>query len=367
MTTLRGLAVDYLRLLVKAISLFSGCGGLDLGAARGGAGIIYATDRDRFAEAAYHSLLDDVPFERRCVSTITRLPKADLYLAGYPCQAFSQGGARKPEADPRAALFRQFARLLDRHAPPFFVAENVNGLRRLRGGQLLREQLEVFESAGRHGYRVATRLLRAEEYGVPQRRRRIFIVGVRRDLGRQFRFPEPTHGAQGTGLLPFESHGDAIQDLPLWPEGEFYELAEEARNFPWWYMSRNRKAPWDGPAYTVLANHRHVTLHPASPMMELVWSRIEDGSKQLWRFSDHHEHLGPDPSRPVLPRPRRLSVRECARIQGLPDAIELPPHISVAFRLVGNAVPPGLAHAVTEGLITGGGLHRASPSAQAAA
>ena len=341
---------------MRAASLFSGCGGLDLGAREAGAEIVVANDIDPAAERAYRSLLPDVEFLSSSVEEITSLPSVDLLLGGYPCQTWSDGGLRQPEEDPRSRLFSQFGRLLAAASPKFFVVENVPGLARLRGGRLLREQIQAFCSAGKHGYNVAFRTLRADGFGVPQRRRRLIVVGVRRDLRDHFWFPSETHGTE-PGQEPLAAHGEAIGDLPMWPDGEFYEHPDPAHNFPWYYMSRNRKALWDAPALTVLASWRHVTLHPASPVMErVVADPTDDRNRQTWRFTDRYEHLEADPRRPVLERPRRLSVRECARLQGLPDRLALDEDVRKAFVHVGNAVPPVLAKVVVEALVTGAGL-----------
>jgi DNA (cytosine-5)-methyltransferase 1 len=139
-------------------------------------------------------------------------------------------------------------------------------------------------------------LLNAADYGVPQNRKRVIIVGVRQDIGLSFEFPKPTHckaqHAKKMGLLPHESHGEAIKHLPPYPVGEYYERPHDPTgNFAWYFMSRNRRHRWDGPAFTVVANFRHVTLHPASPVMELEWSDLANGWKQKWRFTDKYDHI----------------------------------------------------------------------------
>jgi DNA (cytosine-5)-methyltransferase 1 len=121
-------------------------------------------------------------------------------------------------------------------------------------------------------------------------------------------------------------------------------------------MSRNRKAPWDGPAYTVVANWRHVTLHPAGPVMKLTWSNLADGFKQRWDFADEYEHLEAAPLRKRLKEARRLSWRECAAIQTFPDGFEPVGDVESKFSQIGNAVPPRLAQAVLTQLISGEGL-----------
>ncbi len=350
---------------MDAISLFCGAGGIDFGAQRAGAKVVFANDVLPESEAIFARWFPAARFELGSVELVKRFPQADLVLAGYPCQSFSLGGARKPEADPRTNLYLEFARCLDETSPRFFLAENVPGLRGLDARRWLWRQHDRFSMAGRRGYNVTTAVVKAEEHGVPQRRRRVFFVGVRRDLRRWYHFPEPScrsTKASPKHLLPPPAHGDWVSHLPLWPDGEFYQREEEvAGQWPWYYMSRNRKAPWDGPAFTVIANARHVTLHPASPKMEMIWSDLSDGWKQAWRFANDWDHLAANPKRPVLERPRRLSWRECAALQTFPPDFVPPGSLKRKYELVGNAVPPLLAHTLLEPLIDGTALHRQKP------
>jgi len=339
-----------------AISLFSGCGGFDLGAAAAKVKVVYAIDAMADAAASLRSYLPNADIVHDRVENVKTFPKADLLFGGYPCQSFSMGGRRSPETDTRSELYLQFARCLELVEPLYFVAENVAGLKALAEGEFFSRQIREFSRAGQHGYRISWAILDASDFGVPQRRRRLFIVGVRKDLAKEFSFPQPTHGKNG-GLLPPCSHGDVLADLPLWPEGEFYQRPGGMDDtFSWYYMSRNRKAAWDAPSYTVVANWRHVTLHPASPTMTMTSSNLQDGWKQRWDFSGQHEHLLIDPARPKLDIPRRLSWRECARIQTFPIGFEPAGSIQSKFTQIGNAVPPKLAQTILEHLLSGKGL-----------
>lgn len=353
---------------VKTISLFSGCGGMDIGAERAGAVVIYANDVMTAAAETYASQFPDIEFVSGDIRGIKSFPSADLVIGGYPCQSFSLGGNRKPERDERTQLFREFARCVDTVTPRFFVAENVKGLKSVAGGVWLEEQLKLFRNLGPLGYNVSWGLLHAEHYGVPQRRKRIFIVGVRKDLGLHYWFPSATHGSEKDaarlGLKKLESHGDAIAGLPLWPTGEFYERPHDPEgHFAWYYMSRNRKARWDAPSFTILANFRHVTLHPASQTLTLTWSDLANGWKQRWDFSGEYEHTIGHPERPILDEPRRLSWRECALIQTFPGGFEPSGDLERKFEQIGNAVPPRLAEAVIQPLISGTGLSPWEPPA----
>lgn len=333
---------------------------MDLGARDAGASIVYANEINADACRTLRSHFPETRIDEGDVTQVTDFPSADLVLGGYPCQSFSMGGNRNPKDDHRTYLYLQFARCLAAVEPRFFIAENVSGLKSLRGGAFLREQCNVFEKAGSRGYRLTAQVIDARDYGVPQKRKRLFIVGVRRDLERVFLFPEATHGKNPTphsGLLPYASHGEAIKDLPLWPQGEFYERPHDPEgHFSWYYMSRNRKAPWDAPSYTIVANWRHVTLHPASPTMSLTWSNLADGWKQRWDFTGKYEHTERDSNRPTLNQARRLSWRENALIQTFPSSFEPFGDVESKFEQIGNAVPPLLARTLVRHLISEAGL-----------
>lgn len=180
---------------------------------------------------------------------------------------------------------------------------------------MLSDQIRVFTEAG---YTVSAKVLNAAEYGVAQERKRIFIVGIRNDFKVKYEFPQPTHGpATGVNYVTIK---DAIGHLPEWPEGEFYDMG-----FHWYYMSRNRRQDWDQISKTIVANARHMPLHPVSPPMEKV--RTDE-----WRFVEDR-------------RARRFSFREAALLQGFEDLVFPETNaasLGMKYTVVGNAVPPPL-------------------------
>lgn len=189
---------------LSVASLFCGCCGSDLGLLGGftylgrhyprlAFDIAFAVDFDKhavetynrnFAHPALCADVADVDFRA--------LPDADLLVGGFPCQSFSTVNPTKDTNDDRANLYRQIVRFLDEKRPRFFICENVKGLLQLQGGAIIRKIACEFEE---QGYDVQYRLLRAVEFGIPQRRERVFIVGARKDVGLEFAYPEPTHGA----------------------------------------------------------------------------------------------------------------------------------------------------------------------------
>ena len=264
--------------------------------------------------------------------TEASLPKDVVGLiGGPPCQSWSEAGSLGGINDPRGQLFFDYIRILQITKPLFFVAENVSGMLAKRNEQAVHNILTLF---GRTGYTVQYKLLNANDYHVPQIRERVFYIGFRNDLKiEDFVFPAP------------------LKERPLTLRDAIWDLKETAvpasirnkhRNdlkvlnheyfvgsYSTIFMSRNRVKAWDEPAFTVQASGRQCQLHPQAPKMEFV-------NKNLRRFVTGKENLY-----------RRLTVRECARIQGFPDNFEfLYNDINMGYKMIGNAVPINLAYAV---------------------
>lgn len=322
----------------KAVSLFTGCGGSDAGVIAAGFDVVMANDILPYARDCYQANLPETDYVVGDISKINKFPDAELLIGCYPCQGFSQGGARK--VDRRInRLYIEFARALNTINPKAFIAENVSGLRRSDYAHLLKDQLERFEKAGSFGYNVFPQLLNAHEYGVPQERKRLIIVGIRKDLGATYAFPTPTHGP--SGKQPFSSIQEALEGLPLWPNGEFCE-----EEFHWYYLSRNRRRDWCEVSKTVVANMRHMPLHPVSPKLKKI-------RNDKWEFESN------SPA-------RRFSFREAARLQCLdrrylkhgsdfiyPDFEKDKSNrakMDLRFTVIGNAVPPPMFEAVARNL-----------------
>ncbi|MGZ8218907.1 DNA cytosine methyltransferase [Methylomagnum sp.] len=305
-----------------AVSLFSGCGGSDAGIIRAGFNVLMANDILPYARDVYRANHPETDYVSGDVGKIKNFPHAELLVGCYPCQGFSQGGVRKPDRKINK-LYLEFARALKAIRPKAFIVENVSGMVRKNFRHLLEDQLKVFSEAG---YRVEADVLNAASFGVPQERRRIFIVGLRQDLGMSYQFPSPTHGA-GTDQ-PFITIQDSIADMPEWPEGEFY-----SHDFHWYYLSRDRRRDWNQPSKTIVANPRHMPLHPMSPPLRKL-------EHNVWAFA----HEG---------RARRFSYREAARLQGLGDLVfpdTRSGSLGMRYTVVGNAVPPALFEAVARAL-----------------
>jgi DNA (cytosine-5)-methyltransferase 1 len=307
----------------RAVSLFSGCGGSDAGIVKAGFDVVMANDILPYAKEVYEANHPATHYHLGDVSAIEHFPEAELLVGCYPCQGFSQGGVREPSRKINT-LYREFARALNLIGPKAFIVENVSGMVRANYSHLLQDQIAIFTQAG---YSVKSSVLNAVDFGVSQERRRIFIVGIREDLRVQYEFPQPTHGI-GRRHAHATIH-DAISGMPEWPTGEYYD-----RDFHWYYMSRDRRRDWHNPSKTIVANPRHMPLHPLSP--ELV--KIEP---DVWRFASD------SPA-------RRFSYREAARLQGFSKRFKFPDtaagSLNMRYTVVGNAVPPPLFTAVATAL-----------------
>lgn len=305
------------------VSLFSGCGGSDAGVVAAGFEIVMANDLLPYARDVYLANHPETDYQVGDVTKIENFPTAELLVGCYPCQGFSQGGVRDPSRKINK-LYLEFARALRTIRPKAFIVENVSGMVRKNFAHLLEDQFRVFREAG---YCVKANVLNAVDYGVAQERRRIFIVGVREDLGVEYEFPLPTHG-EGRSSAHLSIY-DAIGDLPVWPEGEFYD-----RDFHWYYMSRNRRRDWHQPSKTIVANPRHMPLHPISPPLNKV-------GDDAWQFAC---------DAPA----RRFSYREAARLQGFARNFSFPDtelsSLDMRYKVAGNAVPPPLFEAVARAL-----------------
>lgn len=307
--------------MVKVLSLFTGCGGSDAGVVAAGFDVVMASDLLPYAKDVYLANFPETEYRCCDISEISSFPSADLLIGCYPCQGFSQGGARVSNRKVNY-LYREFDRVLRLIKPKAFIVENVLGLRRSDFGHLLNNQIVRFRLAG---YSVAASVLNAADYGVPQERRRIFVVGIRSDVGLQFNFPKPTHGP--TRRAKYTAIREAIGDMPEWPVGEFFD-----DDYHWYYLSRNRWRGWDELSKTIVSHPRHMPLHPSSPPLRRVHT-----DKWEWEFE------GPK---------RRFSYYEAARLQGFNTDFTLPDTVGIRmkYKVIGNAVPPPLFEAVTRAL-----------------
>ncbi len=315
---------------MNIISLFSGAGGLDLGFEKAGFKTIWANEYDKEIWETFEKNFSNTILDRRSISKIPsdEIPETLGLIGGPPCQSWSEAGKLRGIKDERGQLFFEFIRVLRDKKPLFFLAENVSGM-------LASKHSEALENIKNHfinsGYNLSLKLLNAHDYKVPQTRKRIFFIGFRKDLNITFKFPK---GFSKKNFL--KDVIDDLKDNVISAKYKNYTNLNDCKianheymtgGFSSMFMSRNRVRSWDEPSFTIQAGGRHAPLHPQAPKMELV-----EKDKRI--FVKECEELY-----------RRLSIRECARIQTFPDSHKFYyNNLSAGYKMVGNAVPPNLSY-----------------------
>lgn len=324
---------------MNVISLFSGCGGLDLGFERAGFDVPVANEFDSSIYETFkvnHPETHLIEGDVRKVSSdeISQLidGEVDGIIGGPPCQSWSEAGALKGIEDERGELFFDYIRILKDFKPKFFLAENVSGMLANRHNDAVKNIISMFEQAG---YKTTITLVNAKDYGVAEERKRVFYIGFREDLGIQFTFPKGSTTDDKDKLTLRDIIWD-LQDSAV-PAGEKNHHNPEAINnneyfvgaYSPIFMSRNRVKGWDEQAYTVQASGRQCQLHPQAPKMVRV-------AQNDCRFVEGKEDLY-----------RRMTIREVARVQGFPDDFKFVyKDANTAYKMIGNAVPVNLAYEI---------------------
>ncbi len=305
---------------MRILSLFSGAGGLDLGLVQAGNTIVWANDIDASAVETYrHNIGDHIVLGDIKNIDIKTLPDADVVVGGFPCQGFSQANRFRVLDDERNFLYRFFYEVIKEKQPRFFIAENVKGILTLGKGEAIKQILADFGTAG---YQTDLHLVNVADYGVPETRQRVIILGQRSDLGDKllFHFPVPTHDKDGkNGKKKWVSIREAIDHFP------------------------DPDEPND------VKNH--------------------DYSKYKVEYRDYTAHRQTDPSKPsptILARgnggggvcaiphyngKRRLTVRESASVQTFPEDFVFYGVRGSCYRQIGNAVPVRFAKLLGDELI----------------
>lgn len=321
---------------MKIISLFSGCGGFDLGFEKAGFEIVWANEYDKSIYETYrynhpHTELNTLDIRDIRESVV---PDGDGIIGGPPCQSWSLGGKCLGIEDERGRLVFDYIRIVKAKKPKFFIMENVPGMVTPKHIKYFGQFLQLFREAG---YNVKYELLNAADFRVPQDRLRIFIVGIRLDIKSDYFFPEKVHEK------PITLH-QAIGDLTVQPTAYLNEKVNQNYNsilnhdyysggYDAKFLARNRIRGWEEQSFTIQAQAKNEPLHPQAPKMEYVSS-----NKRRFAFGHEKEY-------------RRLSVRECARIQTFPDHFRfIYSDVRDGYKMVGNAVPPRLAYYLANSL-----------------
>ncbi|MCM1167953.1 MAG: DNA cytosine methyltransferase [Ruminococcus sp.] len=317
---------------MNIVSFFSGAGGLDLGFEQAGFNIVYANEFDSSIWATYEKN-HSAPLDKRDIRQIKskEIPDCDGIIGGPPCQSWSEAGALKGIDDARGKLFYDYIRILKDKQPLFFLAENVVGMLSKRHETAVENIKKMFRECG---YDLTVTLVNVSDYGIPQDRKRVFYIGFRNDLGIAFKFPKALYLPKTLKDAIYDLKDNAVPAL----DKNTANPAVKVPNHEYFtgsyspiFMSRNRVRQWDECGFTVQASGRQAQLHPQAPIMPKV-----DENKHI--FVEGKEHLY-----------RRLTVRECARLQTFPDTFEFVyDKVDDGYKMVGNAVPVEMARIIAE-------------------
>ena len=318
--------------LFNVVSLFCGCGGVDLGTIGGftfnnqnytphPCKLVYACDIDQKAIDSYR--LNFNTDESTCIDVCevdsNDIPYCDIITGGFPCQSFSTVNPTQDPFDDRANLYKQMARIVKEKQPKAFVAENVKGMMTLHKGAIFKRILSTFEDAG---YKTFYSLLNAADYGVPQKRERVIIVGIRNDIWEkkgEFVFPNKTNEKNWVPLSVAVTEL-AIENQKYYFSKKAVEGMKRAKN----NMKRGLAQNLNEPCLTITSHLAKVSLNSRDPVL------LVNPETELYR---------------------RFTPLEAARIQSFPDTFKFAGSETNAYRQIGNAVPPVLFWHVTNALV----------------
>lgn len=320
---------------MKVISLFSGCGGLDLGFERAGFDIPIANEYD---STIWETFITNHPNTKLIKGDIRQINETDFpndidgIIGGPPCQSWSEAGALRGIDDDRGKLFYDYIRILKSKQPKFFLAENVSGMLANRHKQAVENIIQTFKDCG---YNVSITLVNAKDYGVAQERKRVFYIGFRKDLNINFKFPKGSTEDDKNKLCLKDVIWD-LKDTAVPAGKKNYHNPIAVNNNEYFtgayspiFMSRNRVKSWNEQAFTVQASGRQCQLHPQAPKMVFIAQNKREfvkGKESLYR---------------------RMTIREIARIQGFPDTFKfIYSNTDDAYKMIGNAVPVNLAYEI---------------------
>lgn len=366
---------------LTTIDLFSGCGGLTLGFRQAGIRSILASDIDENCEKTFRRNFPDVPFIRKDITDITlqevkeiiRDAVPDIIVGGPPCQGFSLANKRRGKIadDPRNRLFYGFVKFVNWYSPKAFVMENVKGLLSMQGGKVIQTILDEFTNAGEHGYNVSYSVLKASDYGVPQNRERVVLIGYRKDLGLMPVFPSPI--VQGHYVTVDEAiadlpqigagQGSAVQEYHTAPQNDYQRLMRRHSGFVLNHIAMR---------HTPRLVERFKAIKPGQSLVD-VWDThgsVKRGApteKSNIKFSQNNQRLHGDQPAPTIAASfqsnfihphlnRNFTAREGARLQSFPDDFVFEGMRTKMswekglsqYQQIGNAVPVLMAKAIAE-------------------
>jgi DNA (cytosine-5)-methyltransferase 1 len=327
----------------SVISLFSGCGGMDLGFSQAGFDIVYANDIDESVQATYEYNIGKIEIKDFTSVEKSALPDGDVVIAGIPCQPFSSAGKRLSTKDKRGQLFEQVMDVLVIKKPKIVIFENVRGFLSAKDehGMIMPERIR--QELHQVGYKLYYQLLNAADYEVPQNRHRVFLIGIREDIDRGFYFPSKVK-------LPKTCLSvDSVISKPM-PEDEIVEH---------WRLSPQALALL--PYIPEGGSWKNIPYDQLPPRLKNIRDQMKKyRSPNFYRRFSRSEIMGtitaastPENSGIIHPlENRRYSVREIARFQTFPDEFKfIGTSVNNKYKMIGNAVPVKLAYHLARSIL----------------
>jgi DNA (cytosine-5)-methyltransferase 1 len=357
-----------------AIDLFCGAGGLSEGFRQAGYRVLAGNDIDHVAGRTFSATHLDAVFFSEPIQQLSAqkllaeagLSKGELdcLIGGPPCQGFSVYNHKRGMHDARSHLFREYLRLVAGLAPKWIVMENVTGILSAGGGAAVSEIKNGLKDLG---YRVEMQVMKTEEFGIPQERRRVVFIGTRTSA--IISFPQPTHGA---GKLGFVTIRDAIGDLPVLKNGGKQSSAPYSKTATTNYQKQMRARSalvhdHNAPRLSQINLDRMKHIPPGGSWRDIPHNLLPEGMKRA-RRSDHTKRYGRmmwnglactiltkcDVHWGAYIHPaqdRAISVREAARLQSFPDWFQFEGSMTDQYVQIGNAVPPLLGKCIAEAIL----------------
>ena len=317
---------------MRVVSLFVGCGGSDLGIiggfeylgkkyAKNGVKIVHASDIDKKAVETYNLNFKHKAIVADVRNITLRGEEVDLVVGGFPCQSFSSVNPSKDPTDSRAQLFNEMLRIVRETKPKFVIGENVKGFYRLHGGIYFDDYTKKLKQAG---YRVYHQVVMAADYGVPQLRQRVIVIGVRNDIEGDYEFPKPIYGQKSKSGCKYVPLKKVIKSLSRVPEKYYFsERAVQGVKNAKPNMKRALAQDLNGPCLTITSHLAKVSLNSRDPVL------LVNPAKELYR---------------------RFTPSEAAAIQSFPENFRFAGSEADAYRQIGNAIPPIMIWYIVRGL-----------------
>ncbi|MBU3144625.1 DNA (cytosine-5-)-methyltransferase [Clostridium sp. CF012] len=318
---------------MRTVSLFSGAGGLDLGFLNAGFDIIFANDYDRYAVESYRDNIGDHIQLGDVNEVLDQIPEHDVLIAGFPCQPFSLMGHQRGFEDERGTLFFTIETILRRHQSKIIVLENVKNLQSHDGGNTFRRMKRILEED--LGYILFHDVLNSADYGIPHTRRRVFIVGFKREYYEQnnlaFEFPPPTIDLETT-VQP------TVQDILDEDVDRKYFLSEKILRTIMATGTRNYVA------------RPEINLEVARPLCATMHKMHRASQDNYYEDRINRERFEDDEIRPIS-NVRMLTPNECRILQGFPSDWNQVVSNTQAYRQFGNAVTVNVAYSIAIAIV----------------